>query len=848
MDWTSDFRYALRAMRKSPGFTAVAVFSLALGIGANTAIFTIIDAVLLRWLPVKSPEQLYMVGAVDPRRVSTTWNYPDYAAFRDRNHGFSGIIAYNSPVPCGFAVEGAESGRQAQVAYGLHVSGNYFQVLGVEPALGRSLNPEDDRAEDASPYLVLSHDFWRRRFGSDARVIGRKVRINGYPFTIVGVSRAGFTGVEVGVSPDFFMPIMMRSAVSSRRNWNNRNNWWLSVMGRIRPGATIAQIEGELTAISQQQYEDNLRTSPDRRFVNSASKIKLLPGSQGYSHLRNQLTQPLIVLMIVVGVVLLIACANVANLLLARASARRREIAVRLAMGATRGRLARQLLTESVLLSLAGGAAGFALSFVGVRALLAFLPGGALFSVVRLQVSPDLRMLGFTLLVSVLTGLVFGLAPVAQSARTDFTPALKQDAVASSGRPRFTLRKSLVIAQVGLSLLLLIGAGLFVRSLRNLKDLDAGFRPDHVMIADVDPSRSGYKGQRLRDFYEQLRGRIERMPGVQSVSLANITPLSGSRWNNFISVEGYQWKQGERNVVDFNAVGPRFFETLRIPIVLGRDFRPEDSPAFSPDPPTVPRPPGSLDPEELKGPRVVIVNESMAKRFFAGRNPVGMRLCQRDTFRMETAYEIVGVVKDVRYFGLRPNTESMIYLPVWRSGAGPRTLCLRTTGDPRQSIEGIRREVAALDSTLPLLNVATMDEQVDNNILQERLVATLSSFFGVTALLLAAIGLYGVMAHAVTRRTREIGIRMALGAQQSSVLWLVLGDAAWMVALGAAVGIPAALAVTKFASTFLFGIGARDPLSVVLATAVLAAVAVGASYLPARRATKVDPVTALRHE
>ena len=844
----NDLRYALRTLNRNRSFAAIAILSLALGIGANTAIFSVVDAVLLRWLPVKAPEQLYVVANVNSQgRQNPVWNYPDYCAFRDRSQSFLGLIAYSSTQPYGFSVQGESADRPASLAHGLLVSGNYFEVLGVQPAIGRLLNEEDDRKPGGGPYAVLSHNFWKRRFAGDPRVIGSMVRVNSYPLTIIGVAPGGFSGAEVGVSPDLFFPIMMRSELTNYRQWNNRNNWWLYVMGRLKPGVSPQRPEAELYAIGQQQEAENRRTAVNARFVNRAQPVKLLPGSQGYSQLRNRLSNPLVMLLIVVGLVLLIACANVANLLLARASARRREIAVRLAIGAGRIRLIRQLLTESLLLSLLGGAAGTLFSYLAVPILIDLVPrsGGA---PVILNITPDLRILGFTMVVSLVAGVLFGLAPALQSTRTDVVSALKDDgAGAAGGGARFNLRKGLVIVQVALSLILLIGAGLFVRSLRNLQELDAGFRRDQVLIVSVDPLRSAYTRPQARVFYDRLLERVESLPGVQAAALSLITPLSGSRRNNYISIEGYQWKPGEPRIADLNPVGPRFFEIFGIPIVLGRDFRPEDSPAETPEPvsPTAIAP-GAEPP--ITGPRVVIINESLAQRFFSGQNPVGRRLCIDQNFRTERSFEIIGVVKDARYFGLRAATEPMIYQALWRTGGESRSLSIRTHTDPQRLTEAVRREIHALDSTIPLLNARTIEEQVDNNVMQEKIVATLSSFFGLLALVLASVGLYGVMSHSVERRTREIGIRIALGAQSRGVLWFVLRDALLLVLVGAFLGILAAQAVSKFTESVLFGITTADPLSFVIATVTLLGIAVFASLIPARRATKIDPMAALRYE
>ena len=815
-------------LRKSPGVSTIAILSLALGIGANTAIFTLVDAVLLKMLPVKDPQGLYVVTS-EATRVSA-WSYPDYAALSKENQSLEGLIAYSSVLPFGFARQNSAD-QQAAIAYGEFVSGNYFRTLGVGAAVGRTINEEDDRNAGGGPHIVLSHGFWQKQFAGDHGAIGSGVRINGYPFTIVGVVRPGFSGIEVGVAPDFYLPLTMRTEVTGSTTWQTRNQQWLLVMARPKPGAAIAQSETELSVLNKEQENKERRSLGPGARVNAGRPVRLLPGAHGYSFLRNRLSEPLIVLMAVVAIVLLIACANVANLLLARAAGRRHEIAVRLAMGATRKRLAAQLLTEAGIISLIGGVAGLALAVFGANALISMLPGPGWITV-RLDTTPDLRILAFTLGVSLLTAIVFGLAPAVQATRPELIPALKEEKGSTGSRSRFRLRKGLVIAQVALSLLLLIGAGLFVRSLQNLKTLDAGFRPENVLVVDFDPSRNGYKGQRLRDYYEELRRRVEALPGVNRATLARLTPLSGSRSNRNLSVPGHPSK-----TVDVNVVGPSFFETFGISVVLGRDFREQDSPAYSSD-----------SAEGEQGPNIAVVNESMARKYFANQNPIGMRFSLSEKYDAQKSYEIVGVVKDARYFGLRGDTEPMAYTAAWRSGVTAMTLCVRTSVDPDSIVEAVRREATAIDSAVPMLQARTMEQQVDNNVLQERLVATLSGFFGVLALVLAAIGLYGLMAHTVTGRSKEIGIRMALGAEQRGVLWLILKDALVLVVAGALVGIPIALSLSTFVSSLLYGITPRDPLSTTAAVAVLVAIAIFASYLPARRASRVDPNIVLRYE
>jgi len=852
----NDLRYALRMMRKTPGASAVAVLSLALGIGANTAIFSLVDTMLLKLLPVRSPHELHQVGRLMRQQPSVSWNYPDYRALRDRVRAFSGLAAFSGPQPMGFQVPNGSTAGETELASAAFVSGNYFDVLGVQAAAGRLLNPADDAKFGASPFAVLGYDFWQRRFAADPRVIGRTIRLNGYPFTIVGVVQRGFRGLDVSASPNLFIPITMRTETLGvpLAIWNTRHYWWIQVIGRLPRGATIAQAKSQAATAFRDQEEAERRAEPRAGLSNAGQPILILPAARGWSIARNTLEKPLLVLMVVVALVLLIACANVASLMLARGAARQREIAVRLAVGAGRSRLVAQLLVESILLGLFGGLVGLAFAYGCVQLLLGFAPQAST-APVDLHVVPDLRLLAFTFVVSLLTGVLFGLAPALQATRPDLVSALKDDlawaptagrfARRTRRRGRVTARRALVITQVALSLLLLVGAGLFLRTLENLRNIDRGFREDRTIVVTVDPSRNGYKGQRLRDFYERLRAGIERTPGVGSVALASITPLGNMRWNGDFRPEGYTFRAEEQTFIDYNTVSARYFETVGIRMILGRDFRDEDNPAFSPDPPTERRP--GVEPD-VPGPRVAIVSESMAKRFFGGRNPIGMHVCLQQEYDPARAYEIVGVVGDARYFGLREAAEPMIYLPAWRSGPERKMLCIRTNRDDAAVVDAVRRQVMALDAAVPVLASRTMRSCVDENIVVERLIATLSAFFGLLALLLAGVGLYGVMAHAASRRTREIGVRVALGASRSSVLWLVLGDAALMVGTGGAIGIPLALVLTRLTRTFLYGVSAQDPITVIAGFAILTAVAALASLLPAIRATRIQPSTALRYQ
>ncbi len=837
-----DTQYALRLLKRNPGFTLTAVLSLALGIGANTAIFSLIDSVFLRSMPVDHPEQLAVI-ARNPQRLQVSGNYPDYEYIRDHNKSFSGVVAFSGVSNQGLTVPDEGIHSEPRLAAVTLVSGNYFDVLGVRPAVGRLLSPSDNLREGAHPVAVLGYGFWQRRFAGDPAIVGRTISLNGTPLTVLGVTRSGFTGMTFGVSPDIFAPIMMNRQINRGiPEWNNRHFWWLTSIARLRPGLSLEAAIPEVDVLMQQIDQNDAERHPSSNDRGQRDRATLIPGAGGYSQMRNVIDKPLRVLMVIVGLVLLIACANVANLLIARATSRQREIAVRLAVGAARSRLVTQLLIETLVLSLLGGLAGLAFAWWGVRVLVAFMPTRGV--PIALAFTPDLRILAFAFTASLIAGLACGLLPAIQATRPSLLPALKNE-LASFTRARIDLRRILMVAQVALSLMLLIGTGLFVRSLANLHNLDPGFSRENVLLAEISPDQGGYKGQNLRLFYEHLVERVQSAPGVRSVGIAAITPLAGRRWNEQFTIDGYLRKPGEEPAIDVNAVSDGFFGTMGIPLLAGRDFRAGDNPAVSPDPSGKP----GL-PDQILGPPapVAIINETMASRFFGHENPLGRRFSQGPKFKMEGSFEIIGVVKDSYYFGLRDKVESMVYLPVWRLGAGQRTLCARSTAAPEQLSAVIRREAANLDRSIPVLRTLTMQQQFDNNIAQERMVTTLCSFFSGLALLLAAIGLYGVMANSVARRSREIGIRMALGARRQAVLWLVLSETGIMVLLGAAIGVPSALALTRFIQSFLYGLTPQDPVSVTLSVVVLFIATAIASYLPARRATRVDPMVALRYE
>ncbi len=846
----NDVRYALRTLRQSPVFTAVAIGSLALGIGANTAIFSFVDAILLRWLPVQNPQELVVLGR-NPARPMTSFSYPDYRYVRDNAKSYAGLIAFsNGGRPTGMSLPGG-SGPSQLVSLSM-VSGDFFQVLGVQPAAGRVFNRADNEKEGAHPYAVLSHSFWQRGFGADAGVVGRDVLLNGARFQIIGVANAGFTGPSVGVNPDIYIPIVMyRSFQPTALWWNTRHMWWLTVIGRLKPGTSMGQAEAEWSVIWKQILDND----PEKRPVASwdteykaANTTVVLPGSRGWSWMRRDAERPLLILFITTGLVLLIACANVANLLLARGVARAREIAVRLAIGAGRGRLIVQMLTESLTLALLGGLFGLGFAWVGVRVLMTLMPHDRNS---QIAVSPDLRLLAFAIGLSTLTGVLFGLVPAIRISRPDLANALKagsSSGTASRGH-RWDLRRTLVAGQVALSLLLLSGSALFVRTLANLRAIDPGLNPDNLLFVETNLGQLGYEPQHERAFEERLIARLHKVPGVRAASLAAIIPLGGSRWNGDVQIEGYRWRPDERPFVDMNSIYPRYFEAAGIAILLGRDFQESDNAPVLPDRPKTAPAPGAERPETPGPPRVVIVNEAFAHRFFKGQSAVGRRLCLSDKWDAAKTQEIVGVVRDARYFEPKKPVEPMIYTPRFReSGWGGSVICVRATSDPNLLVNEVRRSAQAIDGSVALVDTRTMQDNLDRNLIQERFVATLGGFFGVVALLLAALGLYGVMAQAVTRRTREIGIRMALGAEARKVMRLVLRDALVMVAVGAGIGIPAVLAATRYTESMLYGVKAHDPSTLAAAALLLVAVTGLAGYLPARRATRVDPMIALRDE
>jgi predicted permease len=828
-----DARFALRTLRKNAGFTAVVLLTLAVGIGANAAIFGLMDQVMLRPLPVRDPDRLVVVDA--PGTYSghtsngsdtlTPLSHPMFEGLRDRAPGFAAVLAFRG------AQVHLSTGQATESLTADLVSGTYFPALGLQPSLGRLLGPEDDRTPSGHPIVVLGERLFRTRFGGDPGVVGRVLRLNGHPMTVVGVAPAGFEGLEVGQLTDLFVPLAMEPQVLPTwrpvlGNWRSR---WLTVMARLQDGETPASAEAGANVVYaqllQEDVKDATNLTPRYREQFLAKRLRLLPGARGTSALRDDARGPLVVLMGMVGLVLMIACANVANLVLARGSSRQKELAVRTALGAGRGRLVRQLVVESLLLSLAGGALGLVLSIWMGQALIAALPLDR--AAHAFSAEPHLRVGLFALALSVVTGLAFGVLPALQATGRSIVSTLKNEAAAVvGGAASSRFRRGLVVAQIALSLLLLVGAGLFTRSLANLRALDPGFRPEHLATFRVDPALSGYEPEKRHAVFERLRATLAAEPGVEAVSMSAVALMDGSDSSSTILVEGYAAKEDEDMSPNFNWVGPGFFETVGMPVVRGRDITEAD---------------------RRDAAKVAVVNETFARYYFGDQDPIGRRFGRARFQTIDT--EIVGVVKDGKSASLREKPLRFVYAAVAQQDSpGEVTFYLRTAGDQDALLGRLPALVRGIDPGLPVTQTRTMRAQIGQSLYVDRMVATLSAAFGLVATLLAALGLYGVMAYAVSRRTREIGIRMALGAERADVMRMVFRDVALLVAAGLALGLPGGYGLGRAIESQLFGLQARDPLTFSIATVALLLAATVAAYLPARRATRVDPLVALRSE
>jgi len=830
-----DLRYGLRQLRKNPGFTAVAVLTLALGIGANTGIFTLVNAVLLKSLPVPNPEQLYLVTENDWQPGSTRFSYPMFQNARAAMPAGAELAATSWPA----RFYASFGGGQAEMVTGQLVSGNYFHTINTGASLGRLLGADDDRAIDGSPAAVISYGCWERRFGRDPNVIGRKLIVNGMPLQVVGVAAQGFFGVQVGVAPEFWLPATMQSSVHYAQHYsqseaaNLDRPWvsqpdvrWLQFIIRATDSNTISQSSAALNQVFRLDLERSVAgiKDPQERQALLRSQIHLVPGGRGLPTLRQDFSRPLLALMAMVGIILLIACANLANLLLARASAREREIAVRLSIGASRARLVRQLLVECVLLSFCGTGFGGVVAYWLSEILPQWVSSGT--TPIPLNLAPDARLLFFSAAIAVLTGIAFGLAPALQGTRGEPIRALKGSgrAASSGARAPWSLKQTLVALQVALSLVLLVGAGLFVRTLRNYANLDPGFDRDHLLTVRLDTHLAGYSQPQLSSLYRRLVDRVEALPGVRSASLLSCELASGCGDASDIYLPGVPHSNGETDAQE-RRVSQDFFATTAVPLIEGRTF---------------------ADFDTQTSPQVVVVNQAFVRDFLQGKDAVG----QYYGYDAENAhrFQIVGVVRDSRVNDIHENAPPTIYHSLSQDVIDVESLNVRTFGDPAQLITAIRDTVRRVDPNLPIGAASTVAEVVSNSLAQQRLIARLTSIFGALALGLACLGLYGVMSYTVARRTAELGIRLALGSSRGGILWLVLNHVLVLIGIGLVAGVVLSLLSVRAVSSLLFGLSPYDPATVLGAAVVLVTVSVAAGLKPAWRAAHVDPNEALRVE
>ncbi len=836
----SDIRYASRTLRQSPAFVAVAVLSIALGVGANTAIFTLVDQVLLRQLPVARPHELVLV-TVRGTQYGSAWgegnelSYPMYEDLRDRNDVFTGMFCR-----FGIALSLSAADRTERVASEL-VSGTYFPTLGITAARGRVIAPDDDTAANPQPIVVLSHAYWTSRFAADPAVVGRTLLANNNRLTVIGVAQPAFHGTNLGNATQVFLPMRLAPSVIGgplTTALEDRRMRWLNVFGRLRPGLTATQAQASLQPFysSRLAYEERepafARASATVRSKFLQGTLVVRPAGEGKSDLRRQLATPLWALMGIVGMVLLIACANVANLLLARATTRQREVAIRLAIGASRRRIVQQLLIESVLLALVGGAAGLAFAGWGSRLLLGFFVNAD--RILTVSTSPDGRILAFTLAVSAVTGVLFGLAPAWQSAAPVISRTLQSEA-ASAGGGRGRLRRALVVSQVALSLVLLIGAGLFIRTLHNLVTADAGFDTAHILSFTVDPGENGYDAARAKQFVKSMVERLQSSPGVVAAGAATHGLLEGGSWNTAMTIEGRPADSGQRRLTLNNMITPGYFNAMSMRLVSGRAFDDRDERL-------------TAAPRGNNAFRVAIANEAFVKQYLEGESAIGRHVGFGNDPGTPMPIEIVGVVSDAKYTSVRDEIRPQLFFPAFESDPRNFIVFLRTNAEPAAMVPTARAVVHDLDPILPLHDVHTLEQKLDQSLANERLLATLSAIFGLLATLLAMVGLYGVVAYMVTKRTREIGIRMAIGALARDVAWLILRDVVWIVAAGIALALPLAWASMRLVQGQLYGVTPIDPTAIAAAVSVLLIVATIAGLIPARRAARMNPTTALRHD
>ena len=834
-----DIRFGLRQLRKSPGFTSIALLSLALGIGANTAIFTLVNAILLRPLPVQNPNELVLIG--DGRLQGLTFSvpvgqwelfsYPFFHDFRRQATSYSGIAAVNSSQ---FVSKASVAGSAYQTTHVDLVSGSYFSVLGVPAFLGRNLIESDDNAPGVGPVAVASYAWFQRHFNGDPSALGKIIRIQSHDYTLVGIARPGFSGITVGQSADLWIPLSMEAEISPSHNGlDNKFFQSLRLIARLKPDVKPAQATAETNVLFKQIMRDYLGPNPSQKHLNDIahSSVELTPGSRGVSPLRNEFSLPLKILMTIVALVLLIACANIANMLLARGVARTREIAVRMALGASRGRIVSQLLIESVLLSVVGAAAGLALAWKGSILLLQMATPGP--DPVPLNLTPDLPVLAFTLGLTVVTAVLFGCLPALRATGFEFTPALKDGRGSSSGSARGTLARSLIVGQIALSVLLLVVAGLFVRSLIHLTSIDTGFDKHNVLLFSLDSSTANlpqHSPDEIRSVHlqEQIESRVQTIPGVQSDSFAFFIFNQGA-WSDLVLFQGIPRTPENGEEVLFNNVGNGFFSTMGIPLMAGRTFNAQDT---------------------QNSPQVAVISESMARRFFPNASAVGHRFAVGETPDHPGEIEVIGVVKDAKHMALDEGSLLAAYFPCTQKVGFYGSFVVRYApgANRREIISRIRSSIADINPNILVDSVTSLDEQVNQSIATQSLIARLTSFFGIIAVFLACIGIYGLQSYSVARRTSELGIRLALGAQSRMLLWLVLRESLLLLVIGLAIGIPISLSSTRILKTLLYQLSPLDPVAISISIVAVALMTIAAAWLPARRATKINPIQALRAE
>jgi predicted permease len=830
-----DIMYGLRAMLRTPGITLVALLSLALGIGANTAIFSLMDAVMLRSLPVKDPGQLVLLGTgeetgIGSNFVSTElYSYPFYRQLQQKNAVFSAVTAVFSMTDDvhGFILD--PSGQTPADSNLMHVqlvSGTYFPLLGVEAQIGRTLTDADDITEGNHPFVVVSHAFWERTLDRDPNVLDRKLKLGTTVFNVVGVAPPEFFGTKVGESPDMWVPMSMTKSVPP--GWDAyKGNFTqsLNIIGRLKPGISRGRATSNVNLLLQQITRGFSDAELSKKNLDELSHthVPLTPMANGLSSLRREFSQPLQILMAIVALVLLIACANIANLLLARSTARTRELAVRQALGARRSRITRQLLTESLILALIGGALGIGFAMVANRLLLRMVSGGL--ETLPLNIRLDLRLLSFTFAVTVITAILFGTIPAFRAARLHLTDSLKDGRGSVGSGRKSLLAKALVVSQVALTLVLMVGAGLFLRSLVNLSNIDPGFNRENVLRLQIDSVATGLKDTdpRFNALFQQIESRVNALPGVKAASFSAFTFHEGS-WSDALLVAGMP--ANENIGVHQNVVGNGYFKVMQIPLLAGRTFGPQDTATSQ---------------------RVAVISEHVAKTLFPPGNPIGRHFGLANN-KPENDYEVIGIVKDAKFYQLQEHPKNVNYLSYLQRPWAFGDFEVRYTGDFGAIAAAVQRTIHEIDHNLPISNVTTLDEQVARSYTDQRLVAQLSTFFGLLAIFLSAIGIYGLMSYVVSRRTNEIGIRMALGAERGHVRWLVIREILVLVAAGIAIGVPAVLLSGRLVAHMLYGVGGSDAVSLLAAIAVMLAIAAFAGYLPARRASRVDPMVALRYE